>query len=103
MEKEDIIKEFIRDVCSVVPKPKSEVRHRLNDILEAQKQKIWKEHWEKGHENLINKQDLLEKIEGMKKEYEHFEKETPYYSVNENMRRHESYNKALEDIKKLIK
>lgn len=37
MNKEQLINEFIRDVCSVVPMPKSEVRRRLNQILEEER------------------------------------------------------------------
>ena len=32
-----IIEEFIRDMTSVVPRPKSEVRSRLNEIIKAER------------------------------------------------------------------
>lgn len=40
-EKENkTINEFIRDVTSTIPRPKSEVRRRLNEILEQQKKEV---------------------------------------------------------------
>ena len=44
---EEIINNFIRDVTSVVPRPKGEVRERLNAILTSQREEIVKELEEK--------------------------------------------------------
>ena len=40
MDKEETIKKFVRDVCSVFPIPKSEVRRRLNDLFKAQREDL---------------------------------------------------------------
>ena len=42
MSKEDLKKEFIRDVCAVQWKTKSEVKRRLNDILKAERKDLLK-------------------------------------------------------------
>lgn len=41
-DKLDLVGEFIRDVCSVVPKSKSEVRERLNKILSSNTERVKK-------------------------------------------------------------
>lgn len=36
--KEDLKESFIRDVCSTIPKPKLEVRRRLDEIIAQERQ-----------------------------------------------------------------
>ena len=43
--------EFVRDMTAIVPRPKSEVRRRLNDILEQARQQE-REKWVDKIENL---------------------------------------------------
>lgn len=105
--KKEIIKEFLRDIDS--PLPKSAVRSGLNDILEAQTQEhteLTKKLVAKKNKDCrryleAQKQELREAVEGMKKEeFEIVENETFARKIRRLKRW--KYNQALTDVLKAI-
>ena len=74
---------LIRDLTSVTPRPKSEVRHRIQSLLDNQKQ------------------ELLKKIKLRKLKFEDAICVASHYGCDNNC--NEGYNNAVEDLEKLKK
>lgn len=74
-ELKEKIDNFVRDVCRIQPNVKSEIRRRLENLLEEAKQK--------------EKSRILKEI-----------KKLEYNSQSENAKY--GFNKALEDVEKII-
>ena len=55
---EEEIDAFVRDVCSVVPKSKSEVRERLEVIILSSHQSLVKELWLEMEKVLVGEMDI---------------------------------------------